>query len=215
MRVNKEVSVLKTKSICFAVILLAATLPVSAAPTPLAIAFEEFDGHSRTERIRYAKGVLGAVNSIKAGLPLLKPSEAEWIKREQDEIDKLTDVNSKIDRSAKLYILSPEYQHQQLEVSLSNIRDGLECVLSSNLNSKEATQREMFCWAAVSFSLNNRDLESTIQVTQNSGRLSLKAFEVSGKKVDAELFANVLGRISTNIQARIIIPYLSGDKFTK
>lgn len=95
------------------------------------------------------------------------------------------------------------------------MRDGLECVLNSNPNAKEAMQREIFCWAAVSLSLNNRDLESMIQVTQNSGRLSLKPFEVSGKKVDADIFAHVLGRISTNIQAYIVIPYLRGDKFTK
>ena len=206
---------MKIKSTCFAVLLLVGALPANAAPTPLAITWEKFDGHSRAERVRYAKGVLNAVNSIKAGLPLLKPSEAELIRREQDEIDKLTDVNAQNDRAAKLYILSPEYQHQQLEVSLSNMRDGLECILNSNPGSKPVMQREIFCWAAVSLSLNNRDLESMIQVTQSSGRLSLKSFEVSGKTFDAEIFARLLGRISTNIQAGIVIPYLRDDKFTK
>lgn len=206
---------MKIISTCFSVILLAGTLPTNAALTPLAIAWENFDGHSRAERVRYAKGVLNVVDSIKAGLPLLKPSEAEWIRREQDEIDKLKDVNAQNDRAAKLYILSPEYQHQQLEISLSNMRDGLECILNSNLGSKEVMQREIFCWAAVSLSLNSRDLESMIQVTQSSGRLSTKPFDLSDKKVDAEIFVGLLGRISTNIQAHIVIPYLRGDKFTK
>lgn len=191
------------------------TLSANAAPTPLAIAFENFDGHSRAERVRYAKGVLNAVNSIKAGLPLLKPSEAEWIRREQDEIDKVIDINAQNDRAAKLYILSPEYQHQQLEISLNNMRDGLECVLNTNPGSREALQREVFCWAAVGLALSNGDFESMIQVTQNTGRLSLTRFEVSGGKVDAEIFANVLRRISNNIQVHIVIPYLKGDKFTK
>lgn len=215
MQLIREGGVLKTISTCFAVILLVRTLSANAAPTPLAIAFEKFDGHSRAERVRYAKGVLNAVNSIKAGLPLLKPSEAEWIRREQDEIDKLIDINVQNDRAAKLYILSPEYQHQQLEISLNNMRDGLECVLNSNSGSREAIQREIFCWAAVGLALNSGDFESMIQVTQNSGRLSLTRFEVSGGKVDEKIFANVLRRISNNIQVHIVIPYLKGDKFTK
>ena len=206
---------MKIISICVASILLATT-SVSAAPTPLAIAWEKFDGHSRAERVRYAKGVLNAVNSINAGLPLLKPSEAEWIAKEKAEIDKLTDVSAANDRWGKLYILSPEYRHQQFEVLLRNTKDGLECVLNSSAESKAVLQREMYCWAAVNLSLSDRnDLESTIEVLQNSGRLSLKSYEVSGKNPEPGIIAGLLGRISMKIQAEVIIPYLRGDDFKK
>lgn len=198
---------MRGKIICLLVAMFALVATVWAeGNSPLSKALQDFNGHSRSGRVQHAQNFLALINAIKSGLPLLKPSESEWIMKERAEIERL---NSGSDRWARLYLFSPEYQHQQLENALQQMKEAAECVIDD----KVIVKREMFCWAVMVYYASSEDWERWIRITQEAKRLSLS--NLGEKPPVPSIFASMLVGFGREIQSDIIIPYLRGDVFTK
>ena len=197
-------------AIAFGFFLDGAVQPTEAGEkSVLGEAGEQFDGHSRQGRIDHAKRLVRVVDVIKGGLPLLKPSEAEWIEKENAAIEKLGGDNPNQGSRYFQFYVSGEFRHQQLEKSLQEMSNALGCVLDD----KVLLSREVFCWAALSYLLSDEDLEGHMFIAKDKGRLSLGG--LLSKSQSIETLSSILNMMGYRIGTGVVIPYLRGDEFTK
>lgn len=197
-------------AIAFGLLVAGAIQPSQANEMSLIrAAASDFDGLSRQGRIEKARRLVKVVDAIKGGLPLLKPSEAEWIAKEKGEIDKLGDDNpARGPRYFQLFV-SGEFRHQELEKSLQDMSNALGCVLDD----KVLLRREVFCWAALSYLLADDDLGGHMLIAKDKGRLSLGG--LVSKSQSIETLPSILNQMGYSIGTGVVLPYLRGDEFTK
>lgn len=163
-----------------------------------------FNAASKEERHAAAKDLYELIEVLAIYLPAPKPSEIEWVEKEQAAIDIITNIDARDERVADLYE-SPELQHQKLYNLLKSVKTHLRRIYSEKVSLRE----EIFCWAVVGYYLSYKStLDSSIPILIRSDRLPK---DIADK---ARLYPELgygeryswYGRV---INEKIIIPYLA------
>ena len=112
-----------------------------------------FNANSKEERVEVASGLSDEIDKLRAYVPTPKPSEIEWVKSEEEAIEKImkTGENVGTQRIINLYT-SPEWNHELLYSTLSNIQSSLDCLK----NPKVSLKNETLCWAVTAHNISNR-----------------------------------------------------------
>jgi len=126
-----------------------------------------FNADSRDDRIEMAKSIKAKIEILDSYLPNVKPSEKEWIEREEADIEKIKDSKAANERFLQLYE-SPEYQQLELKGIIDELKDRLMFIANKKVKLKD----EMLFWAIVNFNLSNTIIfNDSILILKRHGRL--------------------------------------------
>ena len=166
---------------------------------------EMFNADSREERIEIAKSIKGQIEKLDSYLPSVKPSEKEWIEKEEFAIGKINDLKAFEERSKHLHE-SPEYLQLRLKELIDRIKNGLECIA----NEKVKLRDEMLCWAVVSHQLSDTDLfNAAIMTLKRYGRLPEDIAQKANLTSENLGYGEKYDWIGRGILEFIIISYLA------
>ncbi len=169
----------------------------------------EFDPNSKKERVEIATELAAIFDLLDALVPTLKPSEEEWLQREQEAIHFIKDLEASNARAFR-WAASAEYQQRELKNLLKNIKEALNGITSQ----KVPLRQEMVCWAAVVFHLMdpsefNEPINSLIRAKKL--RMSTGIMNKLHMTLDAGKCNHPYASYAWGIQRQIVIRYLQGE----
>ena len=178
----------------------------SAQAEPLSIIAGEVNAKSRAARTKAASELLGDVERLSAILQSPRPAEIAWVEDEQAQIAQIKSTDDSLARISQLH-RTPEFQQLKVYRHVQEIREALKCVIQN----PPTLQREMFCWAAASFLLDDTDVFSYgMGVLVRANRLPDDLAKRMG--MSSEDGVQIRYRwISRAMQQYVVLPYLRGD----
>lgn len=160
----------------------------------------------RSERVKAATELLADFDKLATLVQTPRPSEETWVKAEQADIAKIVDSEVNTARSIQL-LQTPEFQQRNVYTYTQEVRNALRCVIDS----PPTVHREVFCWAAASFLLNERSVfYDGLSILVRARRLP----EDLPARVGSASFDGIsllYGFHSRAIQQYVVLPYLRGD----
>ncbi len=178
------------------------------AADALSLVNGKFNANSKKERIEIASDLIKKIEEINAYLPTQKPSEVEWVKKEEEAIK--TENPSAVARRLNNLIFSPEYNYYMFKKLLRDAIESLECTKSKD----KGLEKEILCWEIIvkNFSYN-RSIDSAIDILIRNHRLPKDIFEktILGSEKSP---SNIFNGYAKSIKKYIVYPYLA-NRFTE
>ncbi len=154
---------------------------------------QNFDWHSKTDRLAIAADLKSHVELLAKLLPPQSRAEVEQL--EHAEAAPNNDEKHKLELK-----LSVAYQHRKLAKMLADIGTSLDCVANSQTDAAE-----MYCWAETSLMLGDESAFSlALSTLRNKGRLP-RNNELPSVQAFPEVW---YGTYARGILELILVPYL-------
>jgi hypothetical protein len=170
------------------------------------LASGDVDVKRRSERVKAAQDLLTQFDKLASLIQSPRPNEAAWVQAEQAEIKKLANSEASTARAIQL-LQTPEFQQQNVYVNAQEVRNALRCVIDS----PPTAQREVFCWAAAAFLLDDRGVfYDGLLVLVRAKRLP-EDLHVRAGAATLDGISLLYGLHAKAIQQYVVLPYLRGD----
>jgi hypothetical protein len=172
------------------------------AADALSLVNGEFNVNSKKERIEIASDLIKKIEAINAYLPAQKPSEVEWIKKEEAIIKENSIAAS---RRLNNLIYSPKYNYYLFKKLLSDSIESLECTKSK----ENGLKKEILCWeVTVKYFSQNRSIDYAIENLIRHDLIPKDIFEktILGSEKGP---GNIFNDYARNIKTKIIYPYFA------
>jgi cytochrome c556 len=179
---------------------------LASASIAASLASGDVDVKRRSERVKAAQELLRQFDKLASLIQSPRPSEAAWVQAEQAEIKRLANSEASTARAIQL-LQTPEFQQQNVYAKVQEVRNALRCIIDSPPTAK----REMFCWAAAAFLLDDRGVfYDGLLVLLRAKRLP-DDLHVRAGAASLDGISLLYGLHAKAIQQYVVLPYLRGD----